>query len=343
MTPRERMEAVLSGRPPDRTPFVPAVYEQKAFLVGETPSRIARDPALLARAVEAEYELYRADALVVGVDVYNIEAEALGAAVAFPGDAGVPSIDSGSRALRFGDDPGRLKVPDPHSGGRMPVNLEAARRLARLNETVSVRGAVSGPFSLALALTGVEEFLMGMLDDPAYCERLLAFCAEVVVAFGRAYLECGTGVIIFDSQASPGLLSPRLYEEMVLPQTRRVVAELTGSGERYCPLVIGGETTPMLDGYLATGSRQIVCDFPADFREFRRKCERLRVAVRRNIDPALVHRGPPEEVGRIAREYLEEAGGMRGFILGTGVVPFGTPAENVLAARRACVEERGAR
>ena len=108
-------------------------------------------------------------------------------------------------------------------------------------------------------------------------------------------------------------------------------------GEKYCPLIIGGNTTPILDACLESGTRQVLCDFSADFDEFRSKCEAAKVAVRRNLSPILVQSGSPEEVGRAAETYLQEAEGMKGFILGTAVVPFGTPDENILAAREACL------
>src|SRR5262245_21151024 len=110
MTPRERLERVFSCLPADRPPFVPAVYEQKAFLINDTPSRVSRDAELFYRAMMTEYESYQSDALVVGMDVYNVEAEALGSRVTYyeGDDTSIPGIGPGSHAIHFGDDLGRL-------------------------------------------------------------------------------------------------------------------------------------------------------------------------------------------------------------------------------------------
>jgi uroporphyrinogen-III decarboxylase len=194
---------------------------------------------------------------------------------------------------------------------------------------------VSGPLSLALSLIDPEDFFMGTIDDPGYCQRVLEFCADVILAFGRAYLDAGVGVIMFDSQASPDLFSADMFEEMVLPHTQRVTAGLQDAGETVCPLIIGGNTTRLANACARTGSRQILCDFSADWNTYRQVCTDQRLAVRRNISPSEIENGKPDELAATAREYLAAADGMPGFILGTAVLPFGTPTRNVLAIRDA--------
>lgn len=338
MTPRQLMERVWACQPVERVPFIPAVYEQKAFLIGSTPSAVARDPDLLYQAMLAEHETYRADALVVGVDVYNLEPEAVGATVTYYDgpDTSIPGIRPGDHPLTLETDVTALAVPDPHAAGRMPVNLAVARRLAKLHETVPVRGALSGPFSLAMNLVGAEEFYIGTMTDPDACRRLIDYACQIIVRFGRAYLEAGVWTVLFDSQASPDLLPPRTFEQLVLPATQRVIAELRAAGDPYCPLIIGGNTTPIVERYLDTGSGQILCDFSADWPTFRAACERRKIAVRRNLSPALIQHETPDAVAATARSYLHDAAGMTGFILGTAVVPFGSPAANLAAARECC-------
>ncbi len=57
----------------------PAIYEHKAALIGRPPVDVANSAKLLTEAVRKEYEIYLADYITVGLDVYNIEAEVLGA------------------------------------------------------------------------------------------------------------------------------------------------------------------------------------------------------------------------------------------------------------------------
>ncbi len=72
------MTAALSFNRPDRIPFVPAIYEHKARLLGRWPSQVCRSAELLHQACKEEVATYDADMLVVGMDVYNVEAEAMG-------------------------------------------------------------------------------------------------------------------------------------------------------------------------------------------------------------------------------------------------------------------------
>ncbi|NLH75514.1 MAG: hypothetical protein GX465_00560, partial [Acidobacteria bacterium] len=93
MTGRERVERASAFEAVDRVPFVPAVYEHKARLVGRSPSEVCRSLDLLLEALARERELYGPDALTVGLDVYNVEAEAAGCAVRyFDGGPGVPAV-----------------------------------------------------------------------------------------------------------------------------------------------------------------------------------------------------------------------------------------------------------
>lgn len=90
----KRLELALKCEPQDQVPFVPAIYEHKAWFVGETPSRVCRDVHLLTTALLAEYERVQPDALTIGIDVYNVEAEAVGCKVTYyeGQDTSVPAI-----------------------------------------------------------------------------------------------------------------------------------------------------------------------------------------------------------------------------------------------------------
>src|SRR5512136_2445977 len=118
-TPRTRIEHLLEGRRVDRVPFCPAVYEHKAALIGVRPSEMCRDAGLFERAIIREVEVYDPDMLVVGCDVYNVEAEASGCEVLYPDSNGVPAVRT--RVIAPGDAVSTLTVPDPSTAGRMPL------------------------------------------------------------------------------------------------------------------------------------------------------------------------------------------------------------------------------
>jgi uroporphyrinogen decarboxylase len=339
MTGRERIENLLSGRPADRVPFCPAVYEHKAALIGTTPSRLARDPGLLQKALLREAELYKADLLVVGCDVYNVEAEAAGCTVRFSETNDVPSIVI--RVLEPGEEPSRLKVPDPEKDGRMPVFLEAGRMTAAaLGREIIVRGALSAPFSMAAELVGAERLLLALMDDPGWVGRLLGRAAGIVQAYGRAFHRRGLGIILFDSHAAPPLVPPRIYKEIVLPATSSVISYFRRDlGIPLVPYIMGGNTEPLFDLILATGSNNILCDFTADLAVFVDRLAGRRVLLRANIDPRFLLAASPGEIMARTREVLAVGRRHPGFLLGTGILPYDIPPEKVVAVRDALDEK----
>ena len=341
---RAEVEAVLHGGAARRGPlFLPAIYEHKAWFIGRTPSDVSRDPDLLARALLAEFEAVGPDALTVGIDVYNLEAEAAGCQVTFHGvnDASIPGIKPGAHCLRVGDDLSQAPLPHPLRDGRMPVNIEAARRVRReVGPDYWLRGAIAGPFSLAISLVGAEALFLACLDRPEWVRQLLDHAGRIIRAFGRAYLDAGAELIVFDSQASPDLVSPGMYAQLVLPVTRDLAAWAATQGVRDLPLVIGGNTTRIAELLIRTGCNNLLCDFTSDFDTWAAACRPAKRALRRNLSPQLIGAAPPAEIHAAAAREIARGRDLPGFIMGTAVVPFGTPTENLLAVKRACLDAR---
>jgi len=336
MTKRERVEAAYALHPVDRIPFVPAIYEHKGALIGKSPSQICRNADFLYAGLRAELETYDPDLLVVGIDVYNVEAEALGCAVRYFDESNdcpgiVTPILDGPAALS------RLGLADPESAGRMPLYLEVAGRLqAEIGHSIIIRGAVTGPYSMAAELIGSEAFVLLTVDDPVFARRLLDFCAGMTVEFGRAFLRRGVEPIIFDSRATPAMASPRIFRSLVEPVYRELIfPELKAAGGRFLPLIIGGNTTPIIGDLIATGATQLLADFPSNLPKCCSEAERAGLAIRANVDALLVNRGPASAVRRRAVEMLQAFHAHRGFMLGCGVVAYDGNPEHVHAIRQA--------
>ena len=210
----EIFRCLASGHVPDRVPFVPTIYEHAASLLHLTPSVLSGNPDRLVDGQLAAWELYRHDLVSVGVDIYNVEAEALGIPVAFYDGPMLPSLTG-----TLIDDPSdlaNLRVPDPDRDGRMPMFLEAVRRLNdRLGHEVPVNGTVVGPFTLAAILRGYENFLMDLMFEEEFALRQLQFASDVSLAYARAYTAIGVGVAVNESWIAPPLLSPALFERHI--------------------------------------------------------------------------------------------------------------------------------
>lgn len=338
----EEVDNILRCGPARAAPlFIPAIYEHKAWFVGSTPSAISRDPDLLTRALLAEYETIRPDSLTVGVDVYNIEAESVGCDVTFyeGNDTSIPGIKPGDHFFHVGDDLAGAPLPNPLTAGRMPVNLAAARNVRRvLGDDFWVRGAIAGPFSLATSLVGADDLFIACLEDPDWVRGCLDYASRITKEYAKAYIDAGAKLIIFDSQASPALLSPQMYEELVFPVTRDFVAWVADEGVRDVPLVIGGNTTSIAPILARTGANNLLCDFTGDLDRWAEVARESGRALRRNISPHLIENGTPDQIYAAAAMEIHRGREIPGFILGTGVIPFGTPTQNLLAIKRACLD-----
>jgi uroporphyrinogen decarboxylase len=326
---------LVEGKPVDRTPFCPAVYEHKAALIGVKPSELCRDAGLFERAIIREVDIYEPDMLVVGCDVYNVEAEAAGCTVSYPDSNDVPAVRG--RAVHVGDDLSSLRVPDPQKHGRMPLHLEVGLRIQkRFGRERLVRGALSAPFSIACELVGPEPLLMAMLDRPEWVGKLLSFSSEINKAYGKAFVERGLGVIIFDSHASPPLTSPAIYKQMILPPTTDVIRYFrSGLGVPLVPYIMGGDTTGLLEDIVAAGTNNILCDHKADLHVFVERLKNEPVLLRANIDPLLLTTQSLEAIRAKSRQVLAVGRRHPRFLMGTCILPYDIAPERVIAVREA--------
>lgn len=339
MNSRQLMETVLKMEKGDRIPFCPAIYEHKGFLIGKTPSEICRSSELLVEGLEAEYERYSPDFLTVGIDVYNVEAEALGCKIVYFDDSpDVPGVEE--YPIKTASDIDKLAIPDPTTDGRMPLYLDAAREIQkRMGDQVIVRGALTGPFSLASELVGAENFIVLTMQNPQYTVRLMEFTARVAAEFGKAFIALGVDPIIFDSRAMPPLCSPEIFQEIVSKVYKRIlIPELKKAGARNIPLIIGGDTTPILDAIIDTGATQILCDFEGDIDLFKEKAIEHSLPMRVNVDPRLLHLGPIQKIQDFTMNILNKCWDHPGFMLGTGVAAYDCPPEHIDAVHE-CLEK----
>ncbi len=96
--------------------FSPSVYEHAAFLIGMTPWDVSHDAELLCKAHRKAYEIYHHSPIVVGIDIYNVEAEAYGCTVERPHGNGIPAVTTG--ILNSIEEAHALKPFDPEVAGR---------------------------------------------------------------------------------------------------------------------------------------------------------------------------------------------------------------------------------
>jgi uroporphyrinogen-III decarboxylase len=325
-----RLLRTLAGEQRSCPLFFPGIYDYKAAF-SKTPAHLfGQDRADLIASLETEIAELQADMVICAYDIYNLEAEALGRRVIreagqFPSIAG-PMLDS----LNPADLP-RMSEPQQ----RMALFLEVTEVIhQRYGQQVQVFGAVSGPFSLAGKLYPRERLLMDCLDNADGVHGLMRYCTEIIRMIVKCYGQRGIPVVVFDSLASPPLVSPELYEHLILPYHQSIFQRMIDLGLVIRPLIIGGDTCAILDLCQASGANLLLLDYAIAQERLPALLERPGTcAWRINLSPQLVAEKTPQEIARETQRILALARQFGNVVVGTGILALNTPLDHIQAIR----------
>jgi uroporphyrinogen decarboxylase len=312
-----------------KIPFTPVIYEHAARFVGRTPWEVSRDPELMFAAHAAAYRHYRQQVLAVSIDIYNLEAEAYGAKVAASTPDAIPAIHTPLlKSLEEGID---LKPFDPEHDGRIAMMLAVGQRLRREFPEADVRLPVGGPFSIAFNLRGINDLCLDAALNPEQLARFLMRLAENQAVLCRAVARAGLDVAFFESAAAPPILSPRQFHELEMPALRRVLEIAADAIGHPVPCIMGGNTYPVIDDILSTGTNYVACNVETDQAAFVECVSRTHphVKIRVNLDPGVVACHDPQQIYRAVDRVLEIVGPRTNCVMGTGALPLETPPENI--------------
>ncbi len=308
--------------------FTPAVYEHAAKLIGVTPWQASRDQELLVSGHAAAYRRYGHTPIVVGIDIYNLEAEAYGAEIAEPEGNGIPSISS--HPCSSVAEIANLPELTPATAGRIPMIIDAGRKLRTMFPEADVKVPVSGPFSLASNLAGFDNLLMDCVMAVDEVRAALAHLVKGQVAFARAVHEAGLGVTTFESAATPPLISPDMFRDIVLPALKQFLDDIAGVTGQNIPCIIGGDTAPIIEHLMETKPSYVICPSETDQAEFMRKMRQWpEVMVRINMNPGVIVGGDETAIRREVDRVLALAGDRKNVCLGTGVLPYEAEPDSV--------------
>ncbi len=252
-----------------------------------------------------------------------VEAEALGSAIHGGKSDSQPSIKD--PVLSDPEKLYSLEVPDPSKAGRMPVVLEAIKLVKEEDPGLPIIAGITGPFTLAGQIRGVEALLMDMFDNPNFFKDLLSFTTVLLISYGRALEEAGAdSIVVIDPSAGSELLGCDFYQEAAYPPCSKLVHSL----DKPAILHICGDSTPLLGMMADTGVAGVSLDHLVDIQ----KAKELvgdRVAIIGNINPPdTLFLGSPEDVRAEALECIAE--GVDILAPGCGIPP-GTKLENIRA------------
>jgi MtaA/CmuA family methyltransferase len=329
LNPRERVLAMIEGRPVDRLPLMAITMMFASDQVGAKYRDYVTDYRVLVAAQLATAERFDLD-YVSCISDPTREATDLGAAIKFF-DNQPPAVDEANALLADKSRLAALKMPDPRAGGRMLDRLKAAALFKeRVGRTHLIEGWVEGPCAEGADLRGLSTLMYDFFDDPAFVRDLFAFATQLGLAFSRAQRQAGVDIIGVGDAAS-SLVGPQLYGEFVWPYQKQLVDGIHAMGGRV-RLHICGDTRPNLALMGRLGCEIVDLDFMVPLDQARRQMGPGQVLLG-NLDPVrVVKQGTPQQVRDALAECHRQAGPR--YILGAGCeIPRDTPEANLLAMR----------
>lgn len=332
MNSLQRIQAALRFEDTDRVPVIPQVFGHAAVLSGKMLGEYVRDGEILAQCQLKAIARYGYDAVFALMDA-GVETEAVGSRLVYRNDI-YPFVER--YVVENIEDIDRLAAPDPNRSGRMPELLKAARILrSELRDEVMIVGCILGPMTLAMQLMGPEKALFLAADEPDMFERVLDFATEVAISFGLAQIEAGVHVpFVFDPSASPAVVPPQFFRELLLSRLKRLFSALKSGGSAANWLHIAGPAETIFPYYPEAGVELANFDYCIDPLRARRILPA--VCLNGNIKPFSFVEAAAPDIASESAGLIEQLGPGRGFILSSGCeIPPEARSENVAAMVRA--------
>lgn len=312
--------------------FSPGIYEHAAACIGRSPWEVSRDAALLADAHEVAWHQYGHPLLVVGIDVYNAEAQAYGAKIPKPTGNNIPSITG--HPCEEVEELLELEPLAPSKHPHLGRLLQAGQQIKAHCRGADVRVPVCGPFALATGLLGMNELLMAIHEDPETVTAALRH----LLAGQKAYLEAirlaGLGAIVFESGTCPPLLPVDAFKTIEAPLLTDFLAYGRSLFGEALPCIVGGDAAPIARPLFETGPGYVIAPSETDQAAFLETARDFpEVHVRINFPSTLLLDGCFEKIAAAAQAAADLARTRDNTSVGCGVVPYEAKPEVVLRLR----------
>lgn len=314
---------------PDRVPVFACSEEFDVRMAGEIYARYNRDPGVMARCQIEAVRRFDYDWAWLQVDDC-IEFEVLG--VGSKGEGNILPATCDYLPATY-ETLNHLKMPDPKKDGRMPVLLDAIRRVKdEFGDSVCVTGRTAAPFSSATLLYGMTETLMLLYDNPRLVLDTVKFFAEMQTVWGCAQIEAGADAIWFgDCNASGHLISVGDYMQFAFEGVKQCAQAYDRAGG-FSFYHASEHSIEHMKAQAATGVSALSVGPGADLAAVKREIGG-KVCILGNVDPiGVLLYGSPEDVRRETARVMNTGKQGGGYIFNSGeMVPKDVPEENMTA------------
>jgi uroporphyrinogen-III decarboxylase len=334
------------------------MHDHTMHLTGVSARKFYYDPRVAAMAFAAVSAYYQLDALNVATDIYNYEAEAMGARMIYS-DTAMPTIDFREPLVSKPADLDKLKPPANWlSAGRVRYCWEAGRLTREVTGGLGLN--FCAPFSLAIGVRSYPLLIRDMKRNPAFAHDLFArLVDDVLPSYLKAQADYLGGVdmaVGADAWAAYPNLTPELIEEWVVPYGGRLLqncmtkygfAAFPAASGDYCEEDMGkfdkkilwecfdAQVKVMMGQpaiFMAMGRTQ---DYPLDAtREWLNqwKAKGVRASVTYAVNARFLRDGTPAEIAECVKNFIKTFAYDHNLTLFLANIPADAPTDNVHAA-----------
>ena len=217
--------------------------------------------------------------------------------------------------------------------GRVPVAIEAVRHLARNADDLPVIANLLGPVSVAAELVETTTLLKELRTEPEDAGALLDYTGDFLAALGQAYIEAGADVItICEDTATPTLVGPKRFAEVVLPHLNRLIDRLQSAG---VPVVVHlcGQLDRAEESIERLRSAAFIPDASVSIATLGKQHPHL--ALVGNVSTFLLHLGEASAIGKVTERILSQGSRV---ICPSCSMASATPLKNIHAMVRAVID-----
>lgn len=333
MTPRETILKAFAMEKPERIPvtlFGGGMWSIKDY--NTSFEDLSENVDKMVDMCVAEAGKIRSDVVYVGSGYNNFHAVAigkkLGADIKYR-EIGAPDLTT--HFINVEEDIDKLTIADIHNHPVVKTVTEATMKVKeKIGNTYLVTMTCWGPFTLAARCVGEEQFMKYTFKKPAFVEKMIDFCADLLISLYEPLVHAGLEVLsIADPTASGDLINPKQMERFAVPPLKKM-SDWARSKNVHTILHICGDTSDRIELFPATGCSTIFFDQKVDIAGAKEVLTE-KMCFGGNIAPVhVLLEKKPAEVEAACKEVIQKAGKDGGFVLVPGCdIPPTIPYENI--------------
>lgn len=364
MTPRERILAAMNFETPDRVPVMcqMSIGHMLQQLSDVSPVDFWFDAKTFADGLIKLRKLYDFDGILVSLhghfknwcEIYNQRERVGDNEVVYLSDRKLIFTKEdlpfpefyGQRIFPAIDEININKLPDeidyiPVSGGlHFRIDLNNKFEIfdliyQKVGDEFSIHGEITSPFDYLLDLLGYENALMALIEEPEKCKLILQKFTDGISKLASEMCEQKIDAIKISSPfAGAGFISPKFYEEFVLPFESQIIKTIKSKG-KFVYLHTCGAINDRLELMIESGTSGLECLDPkplgdVDLIDAKKRLSN-KAFIKGNIDSVntLLY-GDAVKIHRDVKEIIEIGKKGSGFILSTAcsIAPL-VPRDNI--------------